>query len=36
MPELSLQDLGELFFTVALVLGSAITFGLGFIGGVIR
>jgi len=34
--EVTPQDLADLFFTVGLVLGSMICFGLGFIGGIIR
>lgn len=36
METLTLQDLGDLFYLVALVLGSSIVFGLGFIGGTLR
>jgi hypothetical protein len=36
MEALTLTDLADLFMTVSLVLGSFITFSLGFIAGLLR
>lgn len=36
MEALTLNDLADLFYTVGLVLGSFICFGLGMIGGLLR